>query len=155
MVACIVGGALLYPYTYVRSNAIIAPAYFLQFAVQGAFGVIPTHLMELSPNSMRSLLVGSAYQLGNLASSASSTIEATIGERYPLPESKTGTKRYNYGLVIAIFEACCFFYVFVLALFGPEKKGRQFDVLHDSNIAAVTQTNPETIAAIVHKDEPV
>lgn len=40
------------------------------------------------------------YQLGNLASSASSTIEATIGERYPLPPSRTGVKRFDYGKVI-------------------------------------------------------
>ena len=155
MVACVAGGALLYPYSYVRSTAIMAPAFFVQFFVQGAFGVIPTHLIELSPNAMRSLLVGSAYQLGNLASSASSTIEATIGERYPLPDTKSGTKRYNYGLVIAIFEGCCFVYLFVLVSLGPEKKGRQLDVLHDSNMAAVIHSNPETMEAVVRKEEQV
>lgn len=48
------------------------------------------------------LSVGTSYQLGNLVSSASSTIEATIGERFPLdPVVINGVKttRYNYGIV--------------------------------------------------------
>lgn len=85
IVMCVIGGALLYPYTFTSSNAVIAAAFFQQFCVQGAWGVIPIHLMELSPGSFRTFVVGTSYQLGNLASSASSTIEATIGERFPLP----------------------------------------------------------------------
>ncbi|KAF1343663.1 major facilitator superfamily domain-containing protein [Delphinella strobiligena] len=42
------------------------------------------HLMELSPGSFRTFVVGTSYQLGNLASSASSTIEAELGAKYPL-----------------------------------------------------------------------
>jgi MFS transporter, SHS family, lactate transporter len=38
---CIVGGALLYPYTFTSSDAIIAAAFFEQFCVQGAWGVVP------------------------------------------------------------------------------------------------------------------
>ena len=38
---CIIGGALLYPYTYTSSNAVIAAAFFEQFCVQGAWGVVP------------------------------------------------------------------------------------------------------------------
>jgi SHS family lactate transporter-like MFS transporter len=54
-------------------------------ALQGAWGVIPIHLMELSPGAFRTFVVGTSYQLGNLVSSASSTIEATAGEHFPLP----------------------------------------------------------------------
>jgi SHS family lactate transporter-like MFS transporter len=43
----IIGGALLYPYTFVGNKKIIAAAFFEQFCVQGAWGVIPIHLMEL------------------------------------------------------------------------------------------------------------
>ena len=99
---CVIGGALLYPYCFTTDTRIIAPAFFEQFCVQGAWGVIPIHLMELSPGSFRTFVVGTSYQLGNLASSASSTIEATIGERFPLPPKGT-TKRYAYGKVICIF----------------------------------------------------
>lgn len=104
---CIIGGALLYPYTFTSSKAVIAAAFFEQFCVQGAWGVIPIHLMELAPGSFRTFVVGTSYQLGNLASSASSTIEADAGTHFPLADlvSAKGvhTKRYNYGKVICIF----------------------------------------------------
>lgn len=78
--------------------------------------VIPIHLIELSPEHFRSFVVGTSYQLGNLVSSASSTIEATIGERYPLSPLSNGLKRYDYGLVMAIFMGCVYFYGNVLAV---------------------------------------
>jgi len=141
IIICIVGGALLYPYTFTSSKAVIAAAFFEQFCVQGAWGVIPIHLMELSPGSLRTFVVGTSYQLGNLVSSASSTIEATIGERFPLPPLVKGgktTKRYEYGKVICIFLGCVYAYVILLTLVGPEKLGRNLDVAHDSDMAEVT-----------------
>lgn len=141
IVICVVGAALLYPYTYTSSKAIIAAAFFEQFCVQGAWGVIPIHLMELSPGSLRTFVVGTSYQLGNLISSASSTIEAVMSERYPLPplQSKGQTvKRYNYGKVICIFLGCVYVYVIILTLVGPEYLGRNLDVAHDGDMREVT-----------------
>ncbi|KAL8647185.1 MAG: hypothetical protein Q9226_006539 [Calogaya cf. arnoldii] len=82
-------------------------------------------------------VVGTSYQLGNLVSSASSTIESTIGERFPLPP-KGETKRYKYGKVIAIFMACVYLYVIILAFLGPEYRGRRFDVAHDEDMNDAT-----------------
>jgi len=130
----IVGGILLYPYTFVGNERIIAPAFFEQFCVQGAWGVIPIHLMELSPGSFRTFVVGTSYQLGNLVSSASSTIEATIGERFPLPP-KGKTPRYQYGKVICIFMGCVYVYVIILTIVGPEYRKRSFEVVHDHDMA--------------------
>ena len=42
----------------------MAAAFFEQFCVQGAWGVVPIHLMELSPGSFRTFVVGTSYQLG-------------------------------------------------------------------------------------------
>lgn len=92
------------------------------------------------------VVVGTSYQLGNLVSSASSTIEATIGERFPLPP-KGKTKRYQYGKVICIFMACVFVYVIILALVGPERLGRRFGVAHDSDMDEAA--GQDTVAAIV------
>ncbi|KAI9163846.1 Carboxylic acid transporter protein [Paramyrothecium foliicola] len=131
IVCCIGGGALLYPYTFVHSEAIIAGAFFQQFFVQGAWGVIPIHLMELSPGAFRTFVVGTAYQLGNLASSASSTIEARLGERFPLSDTPEGASRYDYGKVICIFMACVYVYVIILTFVGPEFLRRNLDVHHD------------------------
>jgi len=104
--------------------------------------------MELSPGSFRTFVVGTSYQLGNLASSASSTIESTIGSQFPLSpiiSTKDGktevTKRYNYGKVICIFLGCVYAYVIILTLVGPERRNRNFEVEHDSDMAEVTHTN--------------
>ncbi|KAF2722950.1 MFS transporter [Polychaeton citri CBS 116435] len=139
IVACVVGGALLYPYTFVDNERVAAAAFFEQFCVQGAWGVIPIHLMELSPGSFRTFVVGTSYQLGNLVSSASSTIEATLGERFPLPDKinpETGehVTRFKYGLVICIFMGCVYAYVIILTLVGPEMKGRMLDASHDEDL---------------------
>ena len=138
IVMCIVGGALLYPYTFVSSKKIMAAAFFEQFCVQGAWGVIPVHLMELSPGSIRTFAVGCAYQLGNLVSSASSTIQSTIGQRFPLPPTEEEPDRYQYGKVICIFMGCVFGYTMLVTFVGPEKLGQHFDVEHDTDMAEVT-----------------
>ncbi|KAK0767037.1 hypothetical protein N5P37_000769 [Trichoderma harzianum] len=151
IICCIVGGALLYPYTFVHDTSIMAAAFFQQFCVQGAWGVIPIHLMELSPGAFRTFVVGTAYQLGNLVSSASSTIEARIGERFPLPPTASGTKRYDYGKVICIFMGCVYAYVLVLTFLGPEQLRKSFDVAYDHDAAEVAGWDDKPKA--VHDEE--
>lgn len=132
----IIGGSLLYPYGFERDKSVIAAAFFEQFCVQGAWGVIPAYLMEVSPGSFRTFVVGTSYQLGNLISSASSTIEATLGERFPLPAKLVDGKmepRYQYGKVIAIFTGCVYAYVILLTFLGPEEKGRDMGVVYDED----------------------
>lgn len=147
---CIIGGALLYPYTFTSSKAVIAAAFFEQFCVQGAWGVIPIHLMELSPGSFRTFIVGTSYQLGNLVSSASSTIESTIGERFPLPPIK-GKERFKYGLVICIFMGCVFAYTILLTFLGPEYLHRSFEVQYDDDAAEAL--GHDTIEVAIKKRE--
>ncbi|KAK9236469.1 major facilitator superfamily domain-containing protein [Lipomyces kononenkoae] len=132
IIGCVFGGALIYPWAFVRNNGIMAAAFFLQFMVQGAWGVIPIHLSELSPPALRAFVVGLSYQLGNLASSASSTIEATIGTHFPL-ESQPGVtvKRYNYAKVMAIFMGCVFGFVLIVAFLGPENRSADISVERD------------------------
>lgn len=62
--------------------------FLMQFMVQGAWGVIPAHLNELSPPAVRATLPGFAYQVGNLLSSWNAVIQAKLvetrfGGRYP------------------------------------------------------------------------
>jgi SHS family lactate transporter-like MFS transporter len=54
--------------------------FLMQFMVQGAWGVIPAHLNELSPPAVRGTLPGFAYQIGNLFSSRNSVIQAKLAE---------------------------------------------------------------------------
>jgi SHS family lactate transporter-like MFS transporter len=102
MTACLFGGAIVPAYIIPRDNSLIASTFFEQVFVGGVWGPIPVHLIELSPPHVRTLFYSFTYQLGNLASSASATIEAIIGERYTLPPGPGGEKRYNYGKVIGL-----------------------------------------------------
>lgn len=150
IIACIGGAALLYPYGFTSSEAVIAPAFFEQFFVQGAWGVIPIHLSELAPASFRTFVVGTSYQLGNLVSSASTTIETTIGENYPLPDKidpKTGKHihRYKYGKVIAILMGAVYIYTIIVTILGPEHLGRKLDAGHDRDLDAVAHDQVEAV----------
>jgi SHS family lactate transporter-like MFS transporter len=93
-----------------------AGAFLIQVAVQGAWGVVPAHLNELSPPAARGVFPGFAYQLGNLAAAGNAYLQAGIAEAHG----------DNYGLALAMV---CGTVAVVLALvtwFGPEEKGRSF-----------------------------
>ena len=120
ILCCIIGGAIVPSYILPRSNALIASSFFNQFLAGGVWGPIPIYLTELSPQSLRGLLVGLTYQLGNLASSASATIQAIIGERYPLPDAADGSARFDYGKVIGIFMGAVWVFLLIFLLLGPE-----------------------------------
>ncbi|RLN13744.1 hypothetical protein BBJ28_00010533 [Nothophytophthora sp. Chile5] len=150
LVMAIVGAAILYPYSYTDNTKVMAAAFFEQFCVQGAWGVIPIHLMELSPPSYSTFIVGTSYQLGNLISSASSTIEARLGENFPLPPNDEGVSRYEYGKVICIFMAVVYAYLVLLTFLGPEARGKQFDVAHDRDLEEAANVNPEDLEKVLH-----
>jgi len=116
--------------------------------------------MELSPGSFRTFVVGTSYQLGNLVSSASSTIESTAGEHFPLSPligmkdgKVTKTSRYNYGLVICIFMGCVYAYTILLTFVGPENLMKQFGVEQDEDMAVVA--GMDTIEAALNRRRDV
>ena len=57
-------------------------AFLIQFFVQGAWGVIPVHLNELSPANVRATFPGTVYQLGNLIASSNAVIQTSIAARH-------------------------------------------------------------------------
>jgi len=59
---------------------LVLGGFLMQFVVQGAWGVIPAHLNELSPPNVRGTLPGFAYQIGNFFSSRNSVIQAKLAE---------------------------------------------------------------------------
>ena len=93
-----------------------AGAFLIQIAVQGAWGVVPAHLNELSPPGARGAFPGFAYQLGNLFAAANAVIQARIAESH----------HNNYGLALAIVCGIVAVLVAVSVGFGPEAKGRAF-----------------------------
>ena len=91
-----------------------AGGFLIQFMVQGAWGIIPAHLNELSPAPVRAVLPGFAYQLGNLLSSRNQIFQQTYADHHnagALNVALSGTV-----VVVAIVVAT------VTAL-GPEAKG--------------------------------
>lgn len=126
VVCCLMGSAFIYPVFFKHDQAtIMGCGFFLQFAIMGCWGIAPIHLFELTAGSpYRTMLSGLAYQLGNLASSASSTIESTIGSTFPIPGKKGA---YDYGKVMAIFMGCVFFFLLMCAVLGPERYHRDLD----------------------------
>ena len=89
-------------------------SFTMQFGVQGAFGVIPAHLNELSPKSVRSLFPGVVYQLGVLFAAPSVVVEFTL------------RRHFGYQWALTIFEMCVIFSLFLIFGFGPERKGLDF-----------------------------
>ena len=94
--------------------AIAAAAFVMQAGVQGAWGVIPAHLNELSPDQTRGLLPGLAYQLGILIASPVNSIEYGLRARFGYPRALAGFEAANIALLI------------VVLWLGSERKGKAF-----------------------------
>ena len=90
--------------------------FLIQVAVQGAWGVIPAHLNELSPEGVRGAFPGFAYQLGNLFAAVNAVMQARIAESH----------HDNYGLALALVCGVVAVCVAITALIGPEAKGVAF-----------------------------
>lgn len=88
-------------------------AFVIQFMIQGAWGVIPAHLNELSPPDVRGTFPGFTYQIGNLVAAGTAQFEAVLAERMPL-----GGGLHNYGAALAIVAAAVFTCVFLLSAIG-------------------------------------
>jgi SHS family lactate transporter-like MFS transporter len=92
--------------------ALAVGAFLMQFAVQGAWGVVPAHLNELSPMAVRGTFPGFAYQLGNFAAAATGPLQATLAERHG------GDYAFSLGWVVGIGAVI----LAVLAIVGPEAR---------------------------------
>lgn len=66
---------------------IVLGVFLMQFFVQGAWGVIPAHINELSPGHLRGFFPGFAYQLGVLCASSITYIESVLGEHFTYAQS--------------------------------------------------------------------
>ena len=104
-----------------------ASGFFMQFFVQGAWGVIPIHLNELSPPAFRSTFVGVTYQLGNMISSPSAQIVNAISEKTFIRSFK-GHRVEAYGPVMGVATAIIAVGIILTTAPGPEKRGARFEL---------------------------
>src|ERR1035437_3821791 len=91
-------------------------AFLMQFMVQGAWGVIPVHLNELSPDEARGTFPGFVYQLGNLLASANATIQAAIAVHYG----------NDYALALTLVVVIVAIIIAAMTGFGVEAKDVAF-----------------------------
>jgi SHS family lactate transporter-like MFS transporter len=112
--------ALVIPvWLYAPSITLLAVGGFLmQFFVQGAWGVIPVHLNELSPGNVRGSFAGLTYQLGNLLSAGAAQIEAAFAAKFTLPGGGA-----NYAQALSYIALIVFAAVFILTAVGRERRG--------------------------------
>jgi MFS transporter, SHS family, lactate transporter len=116
MVIALLGGLTVVPLWAFASHpaALVAGAFALQLMVQGAWGVIPAHLAELSPDPVRGFLPGFAYQCGVLVASSVAYIEAVLAERT------------SYANAMAWVAVVVLSVAAVVVWLGPEKRGVMF-----------------------------
>ncbi len=93
---------------------LVLGAFFMQFFVQGAWGVIPAHLSELSPNQVRGFLPGFAYQCGVLIAGSVGYLEAAFAEHM------------SYATAMAVTAVTILAFTAIVAASGRERKGIDF-----------------------------
>ncbi len=98
-----------------NSLAVLATAAFLmQVGVQGAWGIIPAHLNELSPDRVRGLMPGFAYQLGILIAAPTNNIQFHL------------QRKFGYSWALAGFEIANITLLITVLALGREQKGKRF-----------------------------
>jgi SHS family lactate transporter-like MFS transporter len=89
-------------------------AFVMQMGVQGAWGIIPVHLNELSPHAVRGLLPGFTYQIGILLAAYTPTVEFALRDRV------------GYGWALTSFELVVIGVLAPLLILGRERRGKSF-----------------------------
>lgn len=117
VIAVLLSLLMIYPWAYTNTVATLAlGAFLMQFMVQGAWGIVPVHLNELSPNAVRAMLPGLVYQSGNFISALTPTLLARWAE----------ANDKNYAQTMAIFIACIAVLLALVTALGPEDKEKKF-----------------------------
>ena len=116
MITALLLGVLVIPlWAYApTAGGLVAGAFLLQFMVQGAWGVIPAHITELSPDSVRGFLPGFAYQCGVLLAGSVAYVEAVFAQRT------------SYANAMALTALTVFVLAAIVAARGPERRAARF-----------------------------
>jgi MFS transporter, SHS family, lactate transporter len=114
MVSAAIAVCMIPLWAFSQTIALLAAGvFFIQFGVQGCWGVIPAHLNELSPSDVRGTFPGFTYQLGNLVAAGVPQLEAVLATKISLPNGAP-----NYAGALAIVAAVVLSAGFLLAALG-------------------------------------
>ncbi len=116
MIVALLSAILMIPlWAYAPSiPLLVTGAFLIQFMVQGAWGIIPAHLSELSPDSVRGFLPGFAYQCGVLLAGSVGYVEALLAQKI------------SYANAMAITALVVFALAALVTALGREKAGIHF-----------------------------
>jgi MFS transporter, SHS family, lactate transporter len=116
MIAALIGALIVVPLWAFSPSLwlLVLGGFLMQFMVQGAWGVIPAHLTELSPDSVRGFLPGFAYQCGVLLAGSVAYIEALFAQRM------------TYARAMALTAVTVFVGAIVITALGRERHGIRF-----------------------------
>ena len=95
-------------------------AFVMQVSVQGAWGVIPAHLNELSPGPVRATLPAFVYQAGNFLASYNGPFQAKLAE----------SPGNSYGYALALVAGIVAVAIIIVIRFSPERRGEVLSVAH-------------------------
>ena len=127
IVFCAVLGLPVVPiFAYSHAAGMLALGSFvMQLFVQGAWGVIPAHLTELSPDEIRGFYPGVTYQLGNCLAA------------FNLPIQQALARTHGYPFALAVTIVPVLVAVALLTAFGPENRGVRFGSTQSSGVRRV------------------
>jgi SHS family lactate transporter-like MFS transporter len=116
MITAVACALLVVPLWIAAPNTalIVTGVFLMQFFVQGAWGVIPAHINELSPGHLRGFFPGFAYQLGVLVASSITYIESLLGEHF------------SYAQSMGVLAATVMLGGLIVIYAGPEAHGVTF-----------------------------
>ncbi|TAL95370.1 MAG: MFS transporter [Paraburkholderia sp.] len=113
-IAALIALPALWPWAFSTGPLMLAAgAFLMQISVQGAWGVIPVHLNEISPDDIRATFPGLVYQLGNLLAAINGPMQAKFAEAHG----------NNYALPMALVAGTVAVLIAVLILFSRERRG--------------------------------
>jgi SHS family lactate transporter-like MFS transporter len=123
MIASFIAAILLIPlWAYAPNIALLVlGAFGLQFMVQGAWGVIPAHITELSPDSVRGFLPGFAYQCGVCLAGSIAFLQASL------------KSQMTYANAMALTALTVFLCAIVVIAAGRERRGVAFGANQNDN----------------------
>jgi SHS family lactate transporter-like MFS transporter len=113
-IAALIALPVLYLWAFSTTPLMLAiGAFLMQISVQGAWGVIPVHLNEISPDEIRATFPGLVYQHGNLLAAVNATMQASLAASHG----------NNYGMAMAIVAGVVAVVIAALIFFSHERRG--------------------------------
>src|SRR3954454_14633699 len=134
IIVCAAFALLVSPaFAFAPGLALLAlAAFIMQFFVQGAWGVIPAHLTEMSPDEIRGFYPGVTYQLGNLLAAVNLPIQTALADSH-------GGRFALFAVIVPVLVC-----VIVLTALGREARGIEFGGTTDADAVRSGRFERET-----------